>query len=101
MDLRAILEAALKEYERQTGISLANHPLTEYLKHCDSVDAVTAVLRDQAQAFSGFRGNERVLQPLKGIVTSLFVFSAAAEKSLSIVRPKALTGCSTFLTLIL
>lgn len=88
--LRTVLETALKEYEQQTGISLANHPLAGYLQHCDSVDAVTAVLRNQAQALSGFQGNERMLQPLKGIVTSLFTFSAAAGMNLSFVRPKAL-----------
>jgi hypothetical protein len=80
--LQAVLNTALKEYEQQTGIALANHPLAEYLMNCNSVEAVYAVLRNQAQAF---RGKEKVLQPINGIVSRLFAFSAAAD--LGLVRP--------------
>jgi hypothetical protein len=91
MNFQTVLDAALVDYKRRTGISLDNHSLTAQLQRCDSVDAITAVLRDRAQAFSGFHGNERMLQPFKGIVTSLLALNVAFETSINLVRPKALT----------
>jgi hypothetical protein len=74
--LRVLFEAALQDYRKQTGIALAEHPLAERLQNCDSVESVTAVLREQTQAFREFRGNDKVLKPLKRAVSVLYKLSA-------------------------
>lgn len=55
--LQVPLEAALKDYEDQTGIALAKHPspLAAQLQNCHSVESFTAVLHEQTRAFAEFR----------------------------------------------
>ena len=77
--LQVLFEAALQDYEKQTGITLAKHPLAEQLQNCHSVESVTAVLRDQTQAFSKFLGNDKVLKPLEKVVSVLCKLSAPAN----------------------
>jgi hypothetical protein len=77
--LQVLFEAALQDYEKQTGIALANHPLAEKLQDCDSVESVTAVLREQTQAFSEFRGKDKILKPLKKAVSVLYKLSSVAN----------------------
>jgi hypothetical protein len=86
--LQALFEAALQDYEKQTGIILAKHPLAEQLQECDSVESVTAVLREQTQAFSEFR-RDKIMKPLKNAVSVLHKLSATADlgQSIGLVRP--------------
>jgi hypothetical protein len=93
--LRVLFEAALQDYEKQTGTALANHPLAEQLQDCDSVESVTAVLRKQTQAFSEFRGKDKVMKPLKKAVSVLYKLSSAADfgQAIGLVRQEALTVC--------
>jgi hypothetical protein len=87
--LRVLFEAALQDYEKQTGIALANHPLAEQLQTCDSVDSITAVLREQTKTFSEFRDNDKVMKPLRNAVSVLYKLSAAASfgQDIGLVRP--------------
>jgi hypothetical protein len=82
---QALFEAAFRDYENQTGKTLANHPLAEKLQSCDSVESVTAVLCEQAEAFSEIRGKDKVLKPLKNVISILDKLSSASD--LSLVRP--------------
>ena len=86
--LQVLFEAALQDYERQTGIPLAKHPLAEQLQNCDSVESVTAVLREQTQAFSDFRGRDKVMGLLKNAVSVLYKLSATADlgQAIGLVR---------------
>ena len=77
--LQALLDAALQDYEKQTGIVLAKHPLAEQLQNGDSVESITAVLVEQTQAFSEFQGKDRVSRPLKMAASVLHRLSAAAD----------------------
>jgi hypothetical protein len=74
-----LFDAALHDYQNQTGIALAEHPLAEKLQNCDSVDSITAVLCEQTQALRGFQENDKVLKPLKKAVSVLYKLSAAAN----------------------
>jgi hypothetical protein len=87
--LQVLFEAALQDYEKKTGIALAKHPLANRLENCDSVDSVFAVLHEQTQAFSGFRGKDKVLKPLKKAVSVLCKISATANfgQNIGLVRP--------------
>ena len=83
--LQVLFEAALQDYEKKTGMALAKHPVAYRLQNCDSVESVTAVLHEQTQAFSKFRGKDKVLKPLGKAVSILCKLSAAANFGL--VRP--------------
>jgi hypothetical protein len=87
--LRELFEAALQDYENQTGIALAKHPLAEQLQNCDTVESVTAVLREQTQAFSEFWGKDKVLKPLRKAISVLYKLSATAGfgQAVGLVRP--------------
>jgi hypothetical protein len=82
-----LFEAAFRDYEKQTGKTLANHPLAEKLQSCDSVESVTAVLREQTETSSEIR----VLKPLKNVVSLLHKLSSASAvnfgQHLGLVRP--------------
>jgi hypothetical protein len=92
-----LFESALKDYEDQTGIPLTNHPLAKQLQDCQSVDSVTAILQEQARAFSKFRGNDKMVKLLKGVVSALSRVSATAALG-RMVCPRLLIGRSASLT---
>jgi hypothetical protein len=77
--LRVLFEAALGDYKQQTGIELAKHPLAERLQDCNSVESVTAILREQAQGFKEFREKDEVLKPLEKVLAVLQILPSAAD----------------------
>jgi hypothetical protein len=87
--LRVLFEAALQNYEEQTGIPLDKHPLAERLQNCNTVESVADVLREQMRSFSEFRGKDRVMKPLKNAVSFLYKLSAVVSfgKAIGLVRP--------------
>jgi hypothetical protein len=95
--LRVLFETALEDYKQQTGVELAEHPLAERLQDCNSVESVTAILREQAQDFKEFREKDKVLKPLKKVLTVLHRLPSAADfaRDVGLVCPKALTECLT------
>ncbi|KAH9983483.1 hypothetical protein BJV74DRAFT_618971 [Russula compacta] len=74
-----LFESALQHYEHQTGISLPDHPLAQQLQTCNSVESIIALLQQQANAFSEFRGSDRILKSLKNLVSVLCKLSATAH----------------------
>jgi hypothetical protein len=97
---KVLFEAALQDYESQTGIALAKHPLAERLQECDSVESITAVLYEQTQAFNKFRGKEKIMKSLKNAVSVLYGLSACAKlgEVIGMVCQKALAGYFIHLT---
>jgi hypothetical protein len=77
--LRVLFEAALEDYKQQTGIELAEHPLAERLQYYNSVESITVILREQAQDFKEFREKDKVLKPLKKVLTVLHGLSSATN----------------------
>ena len=78
---RDIFPVALSDYTHQTGIELAEHPLAEGLQDANSVESVTAILCEQAQGFKEFREKDKVLKPLKKVLTILHPLSSTALSS--------------------
>ena len=75
-----LFEAALESYESQTGMKLIDHPLARQLENCNSIESFTAVLQEQAQLFSQFRGdNGKVMRSLKSVVHVLHVLSTSTS----------------------
>jgi hypothetical protein len=99
--LQALLEAALQDYERQTGIVLAKHSLAEKLQNCHSVESLTAVFKEQTQDFSEFRRRDKVLKPLKTTLSVLDKLSAKADAIGMVCDARGIIGCLTILTSIL
>ena len=87
---QVLFEAAFREYESQTGETLTNHPLAEKLQSCDSVESITAVLCEQIETSSEIRGKDRILKPLKKVLSVLHKLSS--DSDLGLVRPLAPTG---------
>ena len=87
--LRVLFDAALRDYQMQTGIALAEHPLADKLQNCDSVESFTAVLCEQKQAFGELQRNDKILKPLKKAVSVLYKLSATANfgQDIGLVRP--------------
>jgi hypothetical protein len=82
----AIFNAATDEYQRVTGNLLHSHPFSAQLDSCDSPEAVSNVLRTQAQAFSKIRkGDEKLMAWLDPIVHILFTFSATLGEGIGLV----------------
>lgn len=89
---QTLFETAFQDYEKQTGKTLANHPLAEKLQSCDAVESVAAVLREQTETFCEIRGTEKVLKPLKNVLSVLHKLSNVAsavnfDQHLGLVRP--------------
>jgi hypothetical protein len=84
--LQVLYADALREYKKQTGIALAKHSLARKLQKCDTVESVTAFLREQTQAFGEFQEKDKVLHPLKKIASILYELSATANFGQDIVR---------------
>ena len=77
--LRVLFEAALEDYKQKTGIELAKHTLAERLQDCNSVESVTDIIREQAQDFNKFREKDKVLKPLKKVLTVLYILLSPAS----------------------
>jgi hypothetical protein len=94
--LEALSEFAMHDYEQQTGIPLANHPLAEELQNCQSVDSITTLLQEQARVFIEFRGSDKIMKSLKSVVSALSRVSAVAAvgHNIGVVRPSLLIGYS-------
>jgi len=93
---------ALQAYEKMAGVSLTQHPLAIKLQSCDSVDAITGLLQDQAQPFRHLQGSHRIMKSLKTTVSILSKLSFAASRAnaLGLVRQKGPVACLTSLTFI-
>jgi hypothetical protein len=91
-DFKSILDAglrhALSEYKNKTGKPLLDQPLASELQRCDSVDAILAVFRGQAEAFQQFRdGDPRLMRWINPIVDVLYTFSGTFGDTAGAVRP--------------
>ena len=82
----AIFNAASNEYQRVTGKSLDTHPFAAQLDTCRSPEAVSNVLRTQAQAFSKFhKGDEKLMTWLNPTINILLVFSGTLGEGIGVV----------------
>ena len=94
-----LFEPALQAYEKNTGITLAEHPLAWQLRSCRSIESITSVLLGEAKAYSEFEGSDRVNKSIKNTVSILSTLFATAslDEAIDLVRQKALVVCSTTL----
>jgi hypothetical protein len=97
---QALIEPALQAYEKKAGVSMAQHPLAIKLQSCDTVEAITGLLQDQAQVFRDLQGSDKIMKSIKITVSILSKISSTASlaDAFGLVRQKALIACLTSLT---
>ena len=95
---RDLFDDALRVYENETGVILANHPLAIKLQACESVEAITALLQDQANVF---KKSEKITKSIQTIVSILSPLSSAASlpDAVGLVCQKVLQTCFASLTI--
>jgi hypothetical protein len=82
----AIFNAAIVEYQTLTGKPLGTHPFATQLDTCQNPEAVSNLLRTQAQAFSKFRkGDEKLMTWLDPTIHILSAFSDTLGEGISLV----------------
>ena len=89
--LQLLFDVALRDYEKQTGTKLVDHPLAKQLEICNSVDSITAFLQDQARAFREFRGEDgKAMRFFRHVVHVLYTLSTntALGEGIGPVCPK-------------
>ncbi|KAN0107055.1 hypothetical protein V8E52_010563 [Russula decolorans] len=74
----SLFNAALQDYENQTGTSLIDHPFAKQLEACNSLDSISTILQDQAHIFREFRGDDgKLMKSLKCSVDVLYTLSSS------------------------
>jgi hypothetical protein len=86
--------ASLEDFEKQTGIALSKHPLTEQLRDSDSAESVIAILQEQVPDCSKFGGSDRITKSLRNVVSVLYTLSISVN--IYWVRSKMLIGLFHF-----
>jgi hypothetical protein len=80
LNLQLLFDAALKNYENQTGMKLVDHPLAKQLEDCHSVNDISDILLQQDQAFTEFCGeNSKIERCIKRAVN---VFHALCDSTI-------------------
>jgi hypothetical protein len=93
-----LFDSALRAYEKETGVTLANHRLAVELQRCDTIEGITALLQDQAK---DFKKSEKITKSVETIVSILTPLSYAASlpDTVGLVRQKVLVAGFTTLTI--
>jgi hypothetical protein len=94
-----LFNAALQEYENQTGCKLIEHPLFKQFEACDSAQSITAILQEQTQIFSRFKGDDgKLMKSLNSSVGVLYTLSntGVLGGSIGLVRSKSFIGVPCF-----
>ncbi len=99
---QALFESALQAYEEKTGVSLAQHPLAIKHQSCDTIEAITGLFQDQAQAFVDLQGSDEIMKSLKTTVSILSKLSSAPSlaNAFGLVRQKGPMACLASLNFI-
>ena len=95
---RELFDSALRAYEKETGVTLANHRLAMELQHCDTIEGITGLLQNQAK---DFRKCETITKSVETMVSILTPLSLAASlpDSVGFVRQRVLAASFTSLTI--
>jgi len=92
-----LFDSTLHAYEKETGVTLANHRIALELQHCDTIEGITALLQDQAK---DFRKTEKITKSVE-IITSILTplsFAASLPDTVGLVRQKVLLSSFASLT---
>ena len=84
--IQLIIDDALSEYTKVTGIDLSNNPFATTLEQSNSPDAILQLLRGRENAFQEYRdGDRRLTSCLTPAVKVLQAFSGIMGQAVSLV----------------
>lgn len=81
-----ILDSALQDYTKQTGVDLTKYDFANQLELCGSPDEVLIVIRDKAKKFKEYRdGNRKLITWITPVVQFVHVFAVFLGEATSVV----------------
>jgi hypothetical protein len=85
-NIQLIIDAALADYAKITGIDLSKSPFAARLDQSNSPETILVLLQEQQKAFKTFRDrNRRLIRCLSPAVTIIHAFSGILGEALSLV----------------
>jgi len=85
-NIQSIIDAALADYAKTTGIDLSNSPSAAALEQSNSPEAILQLLQGREKAFIEYRdGNRRLMSCLSPAVKVIQAFSGFLGEAVSLV----------------
>ena len=85
-NIQLIINAALADYAKVTGIDLARNPFFAVLEQSNSPEAILQLLQGREKAFKEYRdGNRRLINCLSPAVKVLQAFSGILGEAVNLV----------------
>jgi hypothetical protein len=86
VNFQSILDVALDNYTKQTGIDLTKHPSADKLQTCRSPDDVLQIFLERESAFKEYRDKYRnLIDRLSPVVHVVHAFSAVLGEAAGLV----------------
>ena len=97
-NIQLIIDVALADYAKITGIDLSKNPFVAMLEQSNSPEAILVLLQDRQKAFKTYRdSNRRLMRCLSPAVTSIYAFSGILGETVSLVsRQRHIPPCNSF-----
>ena len=85
---REPFDAALRDYEKTTNITLTKHPLAKQIKDYRSIGPIITLLQDQAREFGDLPESDTIEKSIRNIVSVLSLISTTITvgEAIDIVR---------------
>ena len=85
-NIRLIIDAALANYAKITGIDLSESPFAAMLEQSNSPEAILVLLQERQKTFITYRDrNRRLISSLSPAVTIIHAFSGILGEAASLV----------------
>jgi fungal STAND N-terminal Goodbye domain len=85
-NFRLIVDAALDDYTKQTGIDLIRNPFAHKIQHPDSPESILELFQERVKEFKEYRdGNRKLINVLKPAVQILHAFSGTLGEAVTLV----------------
>jgi hypothetical protein len=86
-NFRSIIDAALADYSKITGVDLPNNPFAATLEQSNSPEAILQLLQGREKSFKEYRdGDRRLINCISPAVKVLQAFSGILGEAVSPVR---------------
>lgn len=83
---KVILDKALDDYTKKTGVDVAKYDFAKKIEGCDTSDEVLWLFREKAKQFKEYReGNRRLINMIDPIVKVVHLLSGCLGEAISVV----------------
>lgn len=96
---QTLFNAALRDYQVQTGTRLVDHPFARQIQECDSLISINSILEEQAKVFFQLGGYDgKLIRSLNCSVDILYTLSISTVlgEGIGVVRPQNLSSMFIF-----